>query len=62
MVEVTVRDDDQIEIDPVERAKIRRGGPAHFLRMQAAVDEEIEVAELDEQRVGTNAAVAVQVD
>ena len=30
--------------------------------MQAAVDQDVEVAELDEQRVGADAAVAVQVD
>jgi hypothetical protein len=29
--------------------------------VEAAVDEDIEVAELEEQRVGTNAAIAVQV-
>ena len=61
VVQMAVRDDDQIEGEAAQLGKIRRGGPADFLRIQAAIDQNIEVAELDEQRIGTNAAVAVQV-
>ena len=56
-----MRDDDQIQRDSAERLQIgRRNAPDAFW-IQAAIDQNIQIAELDEQRVGTDAAIAVQV-
>ena len=62
VVEVAVRDDDQVQRLSPQRLEVRRRHAAHPFGMQPAVDQEIEVADLDEQRIGTDAAVAVQVD
>src|SRR6185312_2151648 len=59
--EVAVRDNDEVERHAPERLEIGRGGPADFFGMQAAVHQKVQVAELDEQRIGADAAIAVQV-
>jgi hypothetical protein len=62
VVEVAVGDDDQVEGLAPERREVGGGRAAHLLRVQAAVDQHVELADLDEQRIGADAAVAVQVD
>ena len=61
MVQVTVRDDDEIERLIANQRKIGRGGTADLFRIEAAVDDDAEFAELDEHRIGTDATHAVEV-
>jgi hypothetical protein len=62
MVEVAVRDDDQVDRLAPQRRVVRRGLAARLLGVQPRVHKDVEVTELDEQRVGAYAAVAVQVN
>jgi hypothetical protein len=61
MIKVAVRDDDQIQGDATQRLQIRRGDATDPFGVQSTINQDIKIAELDEQRVGTDAAVAVQV-
>ena len=62
MVQVTMRDDDQIEVAAPQQGKVRCRTAPRLLRVQPAIDKQVEVADLNEQRIGANAAIAVQVD
>src|SRR5215207_7953814 len=56
-----MRDDDQVQRDAAQWLEIGSGNATHAFGMQPAIHENVEVSKLDEQRVGTDAAVAVQV-
>ncbi|MEY4004181.1 MAG: hypothetical protein RLZZ221_277 [Verrucomicrobiota bacterium] len=62
VVEVAVGDDDQVQPYPLQRTEIGGGRATGFLRVETAVDQDVEASQLDEQRVGADAAIAVQVD
>src|ERR1019366_7466611 len=54
--------DDQVERLPPEGGVVGRRPAAHLLGVEPRIDQDVEVTELDEQRVGAYAAVAVQVN
>ena len=62
VVQVAVGDDDQVEVLPPQGRVVGGGPPADLLRVKARVDQDVEVAQLDEQRIGADAAIAVQID
>ena len=62
VVQVAVRDNDQIQRHAPQRAEVGRGRAADHLRMQSAIDENLEIAELKIAGIGADAAVAVEVD
>jgi hypothetical protein len=61
VVQVAVRDDDEIERFSAQERKIGRSGAADFLGIEPAVDDNMQGAEFDIHRIGTNAAGAVEV-
>ena len=62
VVEVTVRHQDEIEGLALEFGKVRSSATPGQLGVQSAIHEDPEIAQLKEQRVCADAAVAVQVD
>ena len=61
VVEMAVRDDDEIEALAMQGGQVGCGSASRFLRVEAAIDQNVEIAELDKQRIGADAAIAVQV-
>jgi alpha-tubulin suppressor-like RCC1 family protein len=61
VVQVAVGDDDEIERLVASERKIGSSGAADFLGIEAAINHDAEVAELDEHRIGTDAALAIKV-
>ena len=62
VVEMAVRDDNQVEIDVFQQTEVWRGQPSGQLRIQTAVDEDVQVANLQIHGVGADTAVAVQIN
>ena len=61
VVQMAMSYDDEIEVLAPERRQVRRRQPSDFLRVQATVDYEVDVTDLDEGATGTYAAVSVEV-
>ena len=55
-------DDDQVDLEAVERGEVGRGGGPGELGVQAAVDDDADVAELHEVAAGADAAVPVEIE
>ena len=62
VIQVAVGDDDQIQRHAPQRAEVGRGRTTDHLRMQSAIDENLEIAELNVAGIGADAAVAVEVE
>jgi hypothetical protein len=62
VVQVAVGDDDKVDLFPAERGKIGGGGAAGLFRVQAAIDDDVQVTDLQEMAVGADPAVTVQIN
>ena len=62
MVEVAVGDQDQVEFHPFDRPEIGCRQAADLLRVQAAVDDQVEIAQLDIELIGADAAIGVEIN
>src|SRR5277367_3846619 len=62
VVQVAVGDDDEVQVLPAQRGVVGGRAAAHLLRVEPRIHKDVEVAQLDEQRVGANAAIAVQIN
>jgi hypothetical protein len=62
VVEMAVREHQQIEADAGEFGVIGKGGPAGELGVQAAIYENVKVADLEQGATAPDAALTVEVD
>jgi hypothetical protein len=62
VVEMAVRNDDQVEGHTPQRSEIGGCGAADLLRVEAAIKEDLQVAELEVKGIRADATVAVEVD
>ena len=53
---------DQVEVDTVDFVIVRHRLFAHLFWVQSGIDENVEAADLNEVRVGANAALTVEID
>jgi hypothetical protein len=59
MIEMTMRDDDQIEANVFDQFQLRHRSDARCLRIQSAINEDVQIANLEEEGIGTDASLAV---
>ena len=62
MVQMAVRDDDQVEFLVPDQGKVRSRGAAGLFGVKTGVNHHADVAELDKIGVGADAAVTVQIN
>ncbi len=62
VVEVTVREHHQVDVDAGEFGKVGQGGAAGQLGVQAAIYEDIKVADLEQGAGAPDAALTVEVE
>ena len=55
-------DNDQVEGDTADCRQVRGGPSPNLFWIQATVHEDVKIPNLNEQRVGSNPAIAVKVD
>ena len=57
MVQMAVRDDDEIQFDVAQQRKVRQRAEPGRLRVQAAVHQDVQVADHQQKRIGADAAL-----
>jgi len=62
MVQMAMGDDDEVQRHTAQWAEVWSRGPADLLWMQTAIQDELQVAELNVERICADATVAVEVD
>ena len=62
VVEVAVGDDDEVDVQPLQGREIGTGLKTGEFGVQAAVDHDADIAELEKVATGTDAAVAVEIE
>ena len=62
VVEVAVGDDDEVEGHAAQRTEVGRRCPPDLFRVQAAIEQELQVAELEVEGIRADAAVAIEID